>query len=331
MSKKASNNGIVRILLRADTILYEFCQISQQNDGSLLCVFPNMNSTQKGIRQDYRIDLTNGSKALLGELQDGCLSRMDPHVSYHTTGTVTYREMSFKNQYFEPLSKITQLNPFFITYFRSMNSFKQAKILPGNGANLIIDVTDVLENGVDVVFSVTPTNFIEAFEPPLPCAVALHYPLFDLMIEFVEDSGFLCFNESYNSGDVVKIRPKIELYPKQVVRIVDAYLDYHHLLYQTKAAIIKGPNGEGTIEAIFSNEMRRAPWISIRFADKTLAIDSKSIERDRSELNRARIRFKVRNKDTRQIIKDPKSLSIEEVLLDAEIYEDETIPPDGFL
>ena len=139
------------------------------------------------------------------------------------------------------------------------------------------------------------------------------------------------FKERDVDGDVIKIRPSIEFYSEQIESENAAFLEYEHLLYRTDEAIIKAPNRDGTVEVVFPTEMRKAPWISIEFDDTDLEIVPQSVERHNSCFEKARIRFKVRNKKTRQIIKDPAALKIKEIMLDAEIYEDESIAPEGFI
>ena len=97
-------------------------------------------------------------------------------------------------------------------------------------------------------------------------------------------------------------------------------LSYHLQLYQTDEAIVFPPNGEGILKIIFSVEMRIPPWLHIEFAN--LDYSAEVVVRKTTHLT-----FKVIDKTHNQHIRRAEDIKITQLILDANIYEDDSIAP----
>ena len=148
----------------------------------------------------------------------------------------------------------------------------------------------------------------------------ISYPLYSLCVEIVDDETSFNFAPVYQETDCVKFRPHLDKFSEQPTTKENAFLAYSHALYQTKEAIVFPPNGEGVLKIIFAVEMRIPPWLHIEFANPELSAEV--ITRKTTHLT-----FKVFDRKHNQYIKKVEHIQISKLWLDAEVYEDDTIPP----
>ena len=99
---------------------------------------------------------------------------------------------------------------------------------------------------------------------------------------------------------------------------------YYHRLYETDSLIVLAPNGEGVIKVVFCVEMRRPPWIKILF-------ENNDFEAVLVEKSTVEIKLKVFCRTIKAYVKTSEEIKIVGVELDAEIYDDESTVPAGFM
>lgn len=326
MSKKKSDDYY--IFFRDDDKLYGFIKIKQSEDGSVLIIFPKLHKG-KGISQ--RLSLCREENSALFHPEVHEIKMQDKaeenttYITYHSTGQINYHNMRFDSMYMEPLSQITQVNLFFILSFQTMDAFNVIEdistISPQN--YYIYDIPQLHGKRKDILFSIAPTS-IQPFEE-ISKIVSLNCgDLFRLMLEIDDDEQVFCFSNIYGPEDCVKLRPYTDMFSEKVLTKNQAYLKYQHRIYQTNDMIILAPNSEGIIKIIFEVEMRKAPWVKIEFIDKNYEI--RNIQRQQTTLS-----FKIFNNKSKQYVKSAEEMSISNIILDAEIYDDESIPPIGFI
>lgn len=323
-----SKRGIQIYLKKQDTI-YRFLKIKQSSDGSIECIFYNLNSKQKGISQTIEIGASSPKNIakVVSENNYTEIHEVDPYVTYHTTGRVNYHGSTFKEQYFTPLDRIERPQFFFMVSFCKMDSFQTVDPATCDSkASIIVDISEFDRKRCNILFAIVPQKIPNIPSGTMPNFLIVAYPLFGLAIELLDDATSFNLSSIYSDTDVVKLCPHIDEQREQVLSINEAYLNYQHKLFGTKEIIILPPNGEGIIKAIFPVEMRRAPWIRLEFENERLIIDKDSVKRSQTNIT-----FKVRDLKSNQVVKDSKMLRIKSLHLDAEIYEDESAPPEGYI
>lgn len=319
-----SRHGI-QVYLKRKEILYKFLSVKQSADGSIECIFHNLNSRQKGISQTLEVEMSPNKHITktVEETDFAEVHRIDPYVTYHTTGRVNYHGCTFKAQFFEPLDGIEQPQFFFMVSICEMDSLQiieQSECAKRPG--IIIDISAFEEKRCNFLFAVVPKKLPELSSKMNLGFFIIGFQLFGLAIELLDDSMSFNFSSIYDKSDIVKFKPHFGKYLEQKSSINEAYLNYQHKLYETKELIILPPNGEGIVKIIFTVEMRRAPWIYLEFEDKMLCIDKDSIKRTQTNVS-----FKVKDLKSGQYVKSLERLHIKTLILDAEIYEDESVPP----
>jgi hypothetical protein len=95
-----------------------------------------------------------------------------------------------------------------------------------------------------------------------------------------------------------------------------AMIAYHQALTAAPGPILYSPNCEGTIRLIFTVPMRIAPLFKIELIDPELHVSDQDVQRD-GRSDKVMLKFKVRNRKTRQIIR--RAVAIKSFELDAEL------------
>jgi hypothetical protein len=179
------------------------------------------------------------------------------------------------------------------------------------------------EKRCDILFSIA-SSIKQPFEENATIISLDYGGIFRLMLEVVDDEQSFCFYKLYCPEDCVKIRPHTDIFSEKILTKNEAYLKYQHLIYKNTSLIILAPNFEGVFKIIFSVEMRKAPWIKIEFTNENYEI--RNIRREQIKLS-----FKIFDNKSHQYIKSAEKIQISNVILDAEFYDDESIPPPGFI
>lgn len=303
---------------------YHFLKITQVNDGSLIFSLPHIRPSFKKITQ-----VLNGTQTAKGittsvvdQQPSPVLDNHNVYITYHTTGRVNYHGMSFSPNYMQPLVSLTKVNPFFLLSVASLDCFTPVDTSNRARSNMTIDLSACAETRINMILSVTPLDF----QPTENCAniILVKYDqLYQVMIEFVDDAHSFHFGSLYEPLDCVKMKFHNSFFEEQLMPVGEACIKYMQKLYQTNDVIITPPNGEGILSMYYVCEMRRAPFIKIEFANKNHVIKLIS-KTDHSA------KFKVFDTKRNTIIKKAENIQITNAILDAEIYPDETTPPDGW-
>lgn len=318
----------IALQLRNGIHIYSFMKIRRSNDGSVLCVFSSLPQSTKMLSQE--IQLKKQPENVLTPVVLTSAARKESlstttYVTYHTTGQVNYHNMSFSPMYMEPLYSITRNNPFFILSFYASELCKKENEIgrSDNGNKVVFDVTETAEIRMDLILSIAPCEAqVQENEANF---ISLSYDsIFRVKLEVVRDEGTFNFGKVFERGDCVKMKPNVDLFSERTSTPSTAYIKYYHRLYETDSLIVLAPNGEGVIKVVFCVEMRRPPWIKILF-------ENNDFEAVLVEKSTVEIKLKVFCRTRKAYVKTSEEIKIVGVELDAEIYDDESTVPAGFM
>lgn len=144
------------------------------------------------------------------------------------------------------------------------------------------------------------------------------------MLEFIRDKDIFCFSDHYEPCNCVKLQIYNSLFSELQYTKGQAQLKYLQKICNTNDIIITAPNSEGIIKLFFSVEMRRRPFVKIEFINPNQRIDRISKET-------YCLQFKVFDERKHCHVKNAEEIQIKSVILDAEIYDNEKTPPEGWL
>lgn len=305
----------VNIYIIQNGVSYIFAKIKVVSDGSLEVIFPEIKES-RGIKQALQI-----SKQTPLVISSACIQQKDEkqcYISYHTSGKVNYHKMAFQSAFMEPLYNVREANHFFVySFVHPEIAFKNSiEKVSSNAIN--VDISDFMESRINIMLSVEPADI----QPKHNNSFVISYPLYSLCVEIMDDADSFNFAQIYKENECVKIRPRLDKYSEQHVTKEKAFLEYNHAIYQTKELIVLPPNGEGILKVIFTNEMRIPPWICVEFLNPNFKAEI--LTRKTTHMT-----FKVFDKKRSQYIKKADDIQITQVILDAEIYEDDSVPPPG--
>lgn len=326
----SENKDVVNFFLKRQDKHYYFLKVLQNKDGTLECIFPHLAPSQKKITQKLQLsqDAITGrfTTRIIDEQPITNLKDEITYISYHTSGQVNYHRMSFSPIHLEPLFNITQINPFFILTFQELCCFQRVtekELQKSKGKHIICDISSMIDNRLDMILSIAPLE--SQFEESHSVILSVNYaPLFRLMIEFVNDKDTFCFADQYEPSDCAKIQIHNGLFSEPQFTKGQACLKYLQKIYSHEDIIILSPNAEGIINLFFSVEMRRRPFVKIDFVNSSQKIHIISKET-------YCLKFKVFDERKNAYVKKAEEIQIKGITLDAEIYDNEETPPDGWL
>lgn len=318
--KTLKENDRTSVMLSKGDDLYLFMQAGIAGDGSLEIWFPDIKENT-GKTQTIEIQQNNSiTTSSVIETHDSSSDDNTYYISYHSSGLVRYHKMSFDNAYMEPLYEIKEPNPFFIySFVHPQKAFKNTTKKQYTN-QVTIDISGAENKRLDFVLSICPQNFKIKHSN----MILLKFPLYCLCIEFLDDNESLNLIQCYKAEESVKLRPRLDKYGCQKVTRPQAFLKYKQTLFETKEAIVLPPNGEGILEIIFAVEMRIPPWIRVAFKNQNYSIEV-------TKKTTVNLKFKVFDCKLNQYIKDPQKIEITELILDAEIYEENDVVPPGYM
>jgi len=284
MSKLDSRN----IYLESDGSIYKFmnCKI-EPNDGSF-----------------YVTLLRDGenTETVIYSSKDSSLQKIEHEkprtklvrISYHSSGCVLYRHTELKSNYFEPITRITNLNIFATWSIPGIRKLDKADstqdedlVISFPPSDQRIEFTLVLAPWDKVI---DETHFAVRYEGlfALLVIVSTH----DRKIPLELKEHFLT------------IAPNSGLFGKQAIGNDQALIEYHHKINNTRDLIIYAPNNVGIYTIITAVSMRIAPNVKIDFVDKQYSTELVSCRNNV-------IKFKVKNRHGHIIKKEVAIKSIE--------------------
>ncbi len=235
-------------------------------------------------------------------------SPKNKRITIHQSGRVNYHQNG-NSIFIAPLTKTTQ--PFSIYGYR-VPALDKLDVHNKDIAeeDAIFDLSDLPEGPASFSVLLGPGDFT-----PQGRAITLGYEAEGYSVTVQVDPVTLVLPADLNEH-FTTLTPDRGLFPQQQMAEDQAMISYHQALTGAPDAILYAPNGEGTIRMVFAVPMRIAPRFNIELVDPELHVSDQDIQRDeRSE--KVMLKFKVRNRKTRQIIRQ--AVAIKSIELDAEL------------
>ncbi|MDD2895778.1 MAG: hypothetical protein PHG81_07125 [Aliarcobacter sp.] len=277
------------IFIKFNEKIYKFinCKL-EQKDGSFYISFIRNGENE----ESYILDSINMKPKLV---QHEEARKKLKRVSYHASGCVIYHDTGLSSNYFEPISNITQLNPFSIWSIPSINALEETSKV--NEEDYIID-TIIDEGRIDFHYILAPWNYkVEGNH------IAIRYDnFFSLLIIPIKPLSNIP-KEIEKAFTVMA--PNEGLYKSQIIGNDQALINYHQKLMNTKDIIIYSPNKDGIYTIITSVPMRIPPKIKVIFLDPTLKIEEFGAAKNNV------VKFKVIDSNNSYIKTEKSILSIE--------------------
>ena len=294
----------MRILLQHGGRLLRFLVVeSSDRDGSLSVIVRREGAdtcriswtSKPGEQQPTRIEFEKATPK-------------NKRMTVHQSGRVNFHENG-RSIFVEPLTLTTQTT---CVYRYRVPGIQKLDVFadPPDPEDAIFDVSDLGGGAVSFSFFVGPPNLV-----PRGKGIKLAYELegYALVVS-VDDQPFPVPDDCEEY--FTTLSPEFGPFLEQQMPEDQAIISYHRALTGSMDQVLYPPNGEGVIRLIFAVPMRIAPAFKIELADPALHVTDQDVEReDRSE--KVMLRFRVRNRTTGQIIRQP--VAIRSIELDARL------------
>ncbi|WP_197491481.1 hypothetical protein [Methylomonas methanica] len=235
-------------------------------------------------------------------------SPKNKRITIHQSGRVNYHQNG-NSIFIAPLTQTTQLFPI---YSYRVPALGKLDVHDGDIAeeDAIFDLSDLPEEPISFSVLLGPGDFT-----PQGRAIKLGYEAEGYSVTVQVDPVPFTVPADLNEH-FTTLTPERGLFPQQQMAEDQAIISYHQALTGSSDAILYAPNCEGTIRMVFTVPMRIAPRFKIELVDPEFHVSDQDIQRDgRSE--KVMLKFKVRNRKTRQIIRQ--AVAIKVIELDAEL------------
>lgn len=294
----------MRILIRFRSSIRKFMVLeSSDRDGSLSLTIrregSSMSRTSWSTRPEVQeLNTTNFEKPLA----------KNKRVTIHQSGRINYHQNG-NVIFIAPLTQTTQ--PFLIYGYRVPSIEKLDVHDKGiNDEDVVFDLSDLSDGPVSFSVFLGQADFT-----PQGRALKLGYEAEGYSVTLQLDP--ITFDvPSEVSEHFTTLTPEIGLFTKQQVPEDQALIAYHQALTGFSDLIMYAPNGEGTFRMVFSVPMRIAPKFNVEPEDPNLYVSEQDIMRD-SRSDKVMLRFKVRHRKTKQIIRQ--AVLFKSIELDAEL------------
>lgn len=229
-------------------------------------------------------------------------------ITIHQSGRVNYHENG-SSIFIAPLTQTIQ--PFPI-YFYRVPALDKLDVHDEYIAeeDAIFDLSDLPEESVSFSVFIGPMGFT-----PQGRAIKLEYEAEGYSFTVQHEPVTPDVQQGLNEHFITKA-PVEGLFPQQQMAEDQAMISYHQALTGTSDIILRSPNGEGVFRMIFAVPMRIAPRFKIELADSELHVSDQDVQRD-GRSDKVMLKFKVRNRKTKQIIRQ--AVEIKSIELDAEL------------
>lgn len=284
MSKLDSRN----IYIESDGSIYKFmnCKI-EPNDGSFYVTL---------LRDGENTEIATYSSKdnSLQKIKHEKPRKKLVRISYHSSGCVLYRDTELKSNYFEQITRITNLNIFATWSIPRISKLDKAEstqdedlVLSFPPNDQRIEFTLVLAPWDKVI---DETHFAVRYEGLFALLVIVSTPGRPIPKELKQH--------------FITLAPNKGLLRKQAIGNDQALIEYHHKINNTRDLIIYAPNNAGIYTIITAVPMRIAPNVKIDFVDKQYSTELVSCRNNV-------IKFKVKNIHGHTIKKEVAIKSIE--------------------
>jgi len=293
----------MRLLVAHGGQRYRFLNIeSSTRDGSLSITIRRDGKS----RTTYQWGTRPGEETPV-ELEFSPERAKNKEITIHQSGRINFHEIG-RSVYIEPLMKTTKT-----AWIYRYRVPKISRLTPFvsklDSEDAELDLNDLPDEAQSFALFVAP----EAIAPEAR-AIKLAYLKRYALVVVVETPPYVPpekFLEHF-----VTLKPEVGTIGAQAATEDEALIAYHQALQETKGLLVYGPNGAGVWQVVFAVPMREAPKVQIELTDPALYVDPGDIERD-SRVATAMVRFKVRNRATKAVIKAP--VMFKSIELDAEL------------
>ena len=294
----------MRVLIRHKGSLRKFVVIqSGDRDGSLTLVM-----RREGASTSYASWSTSPEEQ---EPRQVTLEEPRPkskRITIHQSGRVNYHENS-GSIFIEPLTRISRIT---CVYGYRIPSIEKLDPHPDkSGAeDAVFDLSDLSDGPVSFSVFIGPLSFA-----PPGRAVKLAFDAEGYSLAIALDAVPVSVPAGYEDH-FTTLRPERGPFLGQQVAEDQAMISYHQARTGSNGIVLYQPNGEGITRLIFSVPMRIAPKFTIELVDPELHVAEQDVQTD-GRLERAMLKFKIRNRRTGQIIR--KEVAVKSIELDAEL------------
>ena len=281
----------MRLLIAHGGQRYRFLNIeSSTRDGSLSITIRRDGKS----RTTYQWGTRPGEEIPV-ELQFSPERAKNKEITIHQSGRINFHEIG-RSIYVEPLTSTTKTTWIYRYRVPNISRLTSFDSEPGP-EDAEFDLNDLPDEGQSFALFVAP----EAVAPDAR-AIKLAYLKKYALVVVVETPPYVPPAEFLEH--FVTLKPEVGTIGAQALTEDEALIAYHQALHETKGLLVYGPNGAGVWQVVFAVPMRDAPKIQIELADPALYVDPGDIERD-SRVATAMVRFKVRHRTTKAVIKVP--------------------------
>ena len=320
MSKKGDKWNIY---YKLENNHYKFIRFWRGSDGSFYVEFNRLHRPLPQQQFKFNIYFEDGRFTSRITEKIDMKTRTDPiRVSYHTTGTVNYHGLERNTIYLEELTNITRENTFFMISIPSISSLDKESE-PLNSQSQVIPIENISDQRINIYLSILPPKLSEP-EKIDGLLMACDFQLATFVVVGDYDGRTFNFGEQVPERTFLFQSPHEGHYSSPALSENDAFLRYKKIIYQTDEAIILEPNGEGALRMIFIVEMRIPPFVKVEFENSDHII--KSVRRSKVD-----IWFEVYDSRKKAYVKKAEEIAIKSTFLDARFYDDDEVPPEGFI
>jgi hypothetical protein len=228
-------------------------------------------------------------------------------ITIHQSGRINFHETG-KAIFVEPLMVISSVVPI---YRYRIPRISRLTLLESetDSEDVDFDLSDLADDAQSFSLYVGPEGMVPGVR-----AVKLAYLRRYALVVALDPQPYVPPSEF--AEHFVTLTPERGTADAQQMPEDQSLIVYHQGLHETRGLIIYGPNGAGVWQIVFAVPMRIPPRVVIAPVDSNLYVDDADITRD-SRAENAMVRFKVRERATRAIIKRP--IAFKAIELDAEL------------
>jgi hypothetical protein len=286
-----AKSDYLRVLIRHDEKLYSFVNVNcSPRDGSL-----NIALRRDGTN-DFRVSWSNLKDDEEPKRTDFETPReKNQKITIHQSGRIHLPDLRHNPIFIEPLVYISTPFTFYAYRIPRISALSEFSKLPSE-SDLIIDLSGFPDDPQSFEFGIGPVDYL-----PNGNAVRIEY-LRRYAFSIVHHASTLpappAYEEYFTTTAV-----GLGLFKEQVISEDVALIGFHQALNDTRDPIIYSPNANGEWQIIFSVQSRIAPRVIIEptSTDLYVEVEDQSIE---PRVNRARIKFKVKDKQSGRVIRE---------------------------
>ena len=294
----------MRVLIRHKSRLLKFLVLeSSDRDGSLTLII-----RRGGVSTSRTMWSTKPGEE---EPEEKVFEQPRPkskRITIHQSGCVNYHENG-RTIFIEPLTRITRA---ICIYRYRVPALEKLDPHPDEMSeeNAVFDLSEANDGPVSFSVLVGPPALV-----PPGKGIKLTYDSEGYSIAVAMDAEAFAVATGYEDY-FTTLSPGQGPFVEQQMAEDQAMISYHQALMGSSGLYLHQPNGEGVIRLIFLVPMRIAPKFKIELVDPNLYVAEQDVQKE-SRSEKVMFKFKVRNRQTKQIIRQP--VAVRSIELDAEL------------